>query len=313
MKLLLYGILLISLFSGGLNTITKINQYAKQAAADYKRADYLSAITTYNYLLYDLEVEDDQLQLNLAHAYYRSGQMEKAQQEYQLLADHPSSHLRAVVHLQLGNIASTQHKYKYALALYKQALIVEPSNETARYNYELLKKYLELHPEKAQDETAQNQPEDDDQSDSLAGPPPAADELQPQPKKNPDDQGTEEEETDTPAADENGTDKQPGGTSENQQAEKEREEKSGRNPGDELGQNPDSNFDPNQPQKRAGAESITENDTQAQTQSNLRKQPKLSPDKAKLLLDAMRNVELQYLQQLPKKATKKPDPSLPDW
>jgi len=40
---------------------------------------------------------------------------------------------------------------------------------------------------------------------------------------------------------------------------------------------------------------------------------KISPEKAKMILDAMRNSEIQYLQQMQKKPTKRRESNKPDW
>jgi Ca-activated chloride channel homolog len=39
----------------------------------------------------------------------------------------------------------------------------------------------------------------------------------------------------------------------------------------------------------------------------------LSEEKAKMILEAMKNSEIQYIQQNKRNATKKPDSNKPDW
>lgn len=319
MKAGLFAILLISFLSGGLRTISRINEYAQEAAHAYRRQDYIRAIAAYEYLLNDLEVNDDQLRLNLAHAYYKASLTEQAQEAYRLLADHPTSHLRAVVHLQLGNIAARQQKYKQALSLYRQALIAEPASETARYNYELLKKYLELHPEKAEQAPPEELPPPAPQ-DSLQVPPPTNEHLEPQPGKKEDAQGSETQETDKQEPADTPTDQQqPEGGSQpqdsagNESGDNSREEASGTAPGDTKGQSLEDAALSGQSPLRSSSENATNQDQRAQTQRNRLQEMNMSPEKAKLLLDAMRNAELQYIQQLPKKSARKPDPSKPDW
>lgn len=307
--------LLVSLFSGGISIITRINQHAGEAAVAYQRKDYIEAIASYKYLLDDLEVEDDQLSLNLAHSYYQAGLLPQAMEAYQYLADHPSTHLRALAHLQLGNIHTKQKNYKRALALYRQALVAEPENDAARYNYELLKKYLLLNPEAANEEEqpAAAEQEKRPEPDELQTPPPASEDLEPQPKKNPDEQGEQEEEIETPEPDQGGQQQMPGGGKDQQQGTKEREEAAGEAPGQEQGQLLNSPFDKNGQQHRGSSEAVSEEDQQAQTRRARLRQANMSPEKARLLLDAMRNAELQYIQQLPKKSTRQPEPGKPDW
>ncbi|MBF9252587.1 tetratricopeptide repeat protein [Pontibacter sp. 172403-2] len=318
MKAGLFAVLLISFLSGGLRTISRINEYAQEAAQAYHQQNYTNAIAAYEYLLHDLEVNDDQLRLNLAHAYYEAGLMEQAKEAYRLLADHPTSHLRAVVHLQLGNIAARQQKYKQALSLYRQALIADPASETARYDYELLKKYLELHPEKAEQATEEKLPPKA-QEDSLQAPPPSDEQLEPQPGKKEDAQGNETAETDKQEPSDRSTDQQqpeggePEDSSGNDAGDKNREEAGGTAPGDTKGQSLEDAPLSGQSPLHGSSENASGQDQRAQTQRIRLQQMNMSPEKAKLLLDAMRNAELQYIQQLPKKSARKPDPGKPDW
>ena len=323
MKPLLIAFFLVSFLSGGFNTISRLNEYAKTAATAYYSQEYTEAIAAYEYLLHDLEVQDDQLQLNLAHAYYKAGLLPQARQEYSLLADHPSQHLKATAHLQLGNIATQQKKYKQALQLYKNALIAEPSNDAARYNYELIKKHLALHPEAPDATPKDNLPapaESLAEKDSLSSPPPAEENLEPQPKKNPDPNGESEEEVDQPQPASSGLQK-PQNTGEGNRnnaqdtrtGNQEREQSSGNAPGDTEGINRDGQTESEQWPRSSSAEDVSQEDQRAQTRRARLQQVNMSPEKARLLLDAMRSAELQYIQQLPKKSTKTPDRSKPNW
>ncbi|WP_162056246.1 aerotolerance protein [Pontibacter pamirensis] len=323
MKPVLFVFLLVSLLSGGFNTISRLNEYAKTAAEAYHQQEYIEAIAAYEYLLRDLEVKDDQLQLNLAHAYYKANLLPQAAAEYRLLADHPSRHLKAVAHLQLGNIATQQKKHRQALALYKNALIAEPLNDAARYNFELLKKYIALHPETPEENPEDNfsqLKESNTDQDSLASPPPAEEALEPQPKQNPDANGDTEEEIEQPQPDNTGQqqsqntgDGSQDKRKDEQAGDQEREQKSGSAPGDTEGLNPDGQDDLEQLPRNSSAEGVSAEDQRAQMRRARLQQVNMSPEKARLLLDAMRNAELQYIQQLPKKATKTPDGSRPNW
>ncbi|WP_161890947.1 tetratricopeptide repeat protein [Pontibacter russatus] len=320
MKPVFLLLFLVSIFNGGLNVLSRINEYADRAAAAYQQEDYAGAIAAYKYLVYDLEAHDDQLQLNLAHAYYRAGLWSEAQQEYRLLVSHPYPHLRSVAHLQLGNIATKQKKYRQALALYRAALVAQPGSDAARYNYELLKKYIDLHPETPEDnhEAKQDKQENAQEPDSLASPPPATDELEPQPKKKPDADGDTEEETEQPAPDADGQQQQNAGAEgrgkglNSLDGALEREQQSGSATGDTEGLNPEGQSGSALPQG-GSAEGISDSDERAQMRRARLQQMNMSPEKARLLLDAMRNAELQYIQQLPKKSTRTPDHSKPDW
>lgn len=321
MKALLAAILLISFLAGGLRTISLINENANLAAAAYKQGDYIEAIAAYEYLLQDLEVKDDQVRLNLAHAYFRIGEMQKARQQYTLLASHSTRYIKATSLLQLGAIAAREKKYKQALSFFRQTLIVEPGNESARYNYELVKKLLDKRPDLANaDEEEEDQFDDQQTQQEQPGPPqqnPQEEEQVEQPRKNPDSEGDQEAEVDKPERDENGQQEEQGGGQEQNadgsDKQAERQEISGREPGETQGMNPDSNFDPNRQERSRSKEPLTEAEQRAQTRNQRLQQHNINPEKARLMLEAMRSAEQQYIQQLPKKTTRKPDPSKPDW
>lgn len=309
MKALLLMIFLISFPSGGIKTISRLNQYTAEAAVAYQQQDYVKAITAYEYILNELDIQDDQLRLNLAHTYFRADLLEQAQEQYYLLAEHQSNNIRAVVSLQLGNIAARNKKYKQALRLYKKALIAEPSSEAARYNFELLKKYLHLHPEKAETE-----PEEEQQPEGTL-PPPAKE--APRPKQNPAAAGNNQAETDVQEAASEGEQQQQENMGSQTAGDKEKEQDSGNTRGDSEGLNmesaKDGDSDTEQSQQQGNSQNIAEGDIRASTRRERLRQANLSPEKARLLLDALRNSELQYMQQLPKKATKKPKKGLPNW
>ncbi|TPE43354.1 tetratricopeptide repeat protein [Pontibacter mangrovi] len=306
MKGSVIAIWLVSFFSGGISVVTRMNQHTEEAADAYARKDYAEAIASYRYLLNDLEVDDDHLRLNLAHAYYEAGLLQQATTAYQYLADNPVGHIRSLAHLQLGNISTHTQKYKRALALYKLALKADPANDLARYNYELLKKYLQLHPKEALgEEEAEN-----GQEDSQQAPPPPDEQVEPQPKQNPDAQGNQEAETETQAEADNG---ESGAAGEMKPSEREQQQSGGREAGSEQGLQLDSPFDSNEKELRQEPEAISEEDQMAQTRRARLRQANMSPEKAKLLLDAMRNAELQYIQQLPKKPSHTPKPNTPNW
>lgn len=321
MKAIVAALLFLGFLSGGLRSISLMNEHADLAAAAYKRGDYIEAVASYEYLLEDLEVRDDQVRLNLGHAYFRLGELQKAQQQYTLLASHATHHIKAVSLLQLGAIAAQNKKYKQALTYFRQVLMVEPENEGARYNYELIKKLLEERPELAKAEkenegipadqqAAQNQPKPQD---------PEEKEQVEQPRKNPDSEGDQEAEVDEPEQDDQGQQEQQGGAGQEEQQgrengkQAEKSEVSGQEPGDTQGMNPESNFDPKQPERSRSADPLSDAEQRAQTRNIRLQQHNINPEKARLMLEAMRSAEQQYIQQLPKKATRKPDPSKPDW
>jgi hypothetical protein len=328
MKSVVAVILFLGFLAGGIGSISRMNEYAHIAAVAYARGEYIESVAAYEYLLEDLKVQDDQVRLNLGHAYFKLGEMQKARQQYTLLAEHSTRHIRAVALLQLGTISAQSNKYKQALSFFRQALVVEPGNEAARYNYELIKKLLAQRPDLAdKDEENATRPPASEQEEQLERDgqnqlPPDDDEESLQPKKKPDNSGDQEDEVDTEEEEENeeGKQQKPGdqqnqqdGGTGNKPENKERLETSGREPGDTQGMNPENNFDKNRPERSRSSEPLPEAEQRAQTRNSRLQQMNINPEKARLMLEAMRSAEQQYIQQLPKKATRKPDPSKPNW
>ena len=74
-----------------------------------------------------------------------------------------------------------------------------------------------------------------------------------------------------------------------------------------------------QEQKNEGQESDDKEEQQDKKESDLNEIKKnleeinISPERARMLLEAMKNNEIQYIQQMQRKPTQKPDSGKPDW
>lgn len=66
------------------------------------------------------------------------------------------------------------------------------------------------------------------------------------------------------------------------------------------------------PQQAENTEEQQEDADQAQIHQNLQEM-NISPEKAQMILDAMKNDEIQYIQQMEREPTRRPDASKPDW
>ncbi len=73
------------------------------------------------------------------------------------------------------------------------------------------------------------------------------------------------------------------------------------------------NQNPQQADKQNQAQKDKTNQKGQELNNDQFKMDKISRQKAQMILDAMRNTEEQYLQQLKRKSTKKPDSDKPDW
>jgi tetratricopeptide (TPR) repeat protein len=120
--------------------IGRNNVARKQAERAYKRADFKQAATGFAYLTKKTTQTDATVWLNLGHAYFSQRQYKAARLAYEQYVSAASGPTVAVAQLQLGVIACADRDSAQALDLFRKALLTDPENEPARYNFELLKK-----------------------------------------------------------------------------------------------------------------------------------------------------------------------------
>ena len=265
------------------------------------------------------QIPDPRLLLNLAHAQVRAGQLAPAQVSYGRLLTGSSAQLGSVARQQLAVLAAQRGEIAQALNLLRQALLLDPTNSGARFNYELLSDYLARRPKAPK-----------------IGPPPEAKSPKPAPDKNGPDKNQPAEKA--------GTDRQgqvntpqpappPPNTpperrpDPNGQADKRKAGgapgagtpqplNSGQAPGNQRGLDASSASPAPAPagrSSRPGSDAATPADLNLQTQRERLEAMNLSPAQARQLLETLRAQEQQYLQQLTRPAQQKPDPSKPTW
>ena len=276
-------ILLIVLFSAVLAvdpaTVKKINAAKSAAEEAFKAGDYAGAAKHYKYLVDSLGVREDEVMLNLANASYLSKDTANAFTYYQSVTQSPKDLIRSKAHQQLGIMANRQGRAEEALNYFKQAIKAEPTNDDARYNYELLKKKLE---EKKKQEEEQQQKNKDQQK---------------QDQENQDQQNQEQQEQDQQQKDQKNEDQK---NQEQQQQEKEQQEQ-------------EQQEQEQQQQEQEQQEQEGEREEMPNLDREKLEEMKISEEKARMILEAMRNQEKQYLQQQKRKPTQSRDRNKPDW
>jgi len=267
-----------------------------------------------------LGVKDESLMINLAHTQFLNNNVEKARKSYNMLIKSQNPETQSIALTQLGLIYFLQGNPEKSLYNFKKALIQNNFNEVARYNYELTKKYLAANPtpplpqKKDPGQNPQERSRTDNKSSSSSASPTktgntgTTNDLQNSgnnPSKNispgnePGNQGN--------AGDVNrGTQQPNSGTKNKIKAGEAGNNTKGLAP--EAGTNQNANID-----KKAGTDNISGADEELQTLKARLRKTNLTPEKAKMLLEAMRQAELQYLQQVPQKPTRKTKKTFPDW
>lgn len=286
MKLWLAITVLLFLFDPG--TIGKVNALKSEAKEAFKSGDFKTAIAKYRYLIDSLGVREDEVTMNLAHAYFQLQDTLQAANTYQPMSASTDAHIKSLANQQLGVLANRQGKYEEALQYFKQALKASPANEDARFNYEMVKKKLE--DKKKQEQ--QNQ--DKDKKDQKDNKDQKKDQKDQQDKK--DEQNKDQKKQDQKNQDQKDKEKQEQKDQEQQKKEQQEKEK----------------------KEKQKAEQEKENQKKDQKEippsvSEKLKDMQMSEEKAKMILEAMKNQEMQYLQQNKRKAQKPKDKGKPDW
>lgn len=271
-------------------TIGRINSLKREAREAYASGDYKTAISKYRYLVDSLNSREDEVMLNLANAYFNANDTTQAIAGYQSVVGSEKPDVRSKAQQQLGIMNHRAGRLEEALNNFKQAIKADPNNRDARYNYEMLKKKLDEEKKKQQqdqqnrDKQNKENQKDDNQKDQK--------QKQDQ-KKNEEQQKKEQEQKDQQQKDQ-------------QQKEKEEKEQQQKDQ-----------------QKKEDAEQKDQRDAEEKQQKNEKQPPpdwskklqemKISEEKARMILEAMKNQEKQYLQQNQRKATKPRDKGKPDW
>lgn len=86
--------------------------------------------------------------LNLANSLFEENNIAASRKKYAQLVSLKEPLLASTTYSQLGIIFCNEKDTVRALSLFKEALILKPDNEIARFNYELLKR--QYHPQKAE-------------------------------------------------------------------------------------------------------------------------------------------------------------------
>ena len=275
---------------------------------------------------------DPRLVLNLAHAQVRANQPEAAQATYGRLLTSTPARLGSIARQQLAVLAAQRGELAQALSLLRQALLLDPANAGARFDYEAVGDYLTRRPNSPQISAppkapVSGQPKAPNEKDAAAKNKPAqkagtdhkgeVNDTKPAP---PSPNAPQNNRTDVAGRPDNQRPAENPGNAAN----------GGRVPGNGPAQPMTSGATPGTQRgldrtsatdgpatggrsNRPGTEAATAANLSLQTQRERLQTMNLSPTQARQLLETLQAQEQQYLQQLTRPATQKPDPSKPTW
>ncbi|MFY0686464.1 MAG: hypothetical protein JXQ90_04825 [Cyclobacteriaceae bacterium] len=279
-KLLL---LLTMLVTSNPKDIARINSYKKEAEKSFIAGEYEAAISRYKYLMDSMNVEEDEIILNLAHSYYQLNDTANARSYYSQASMSPNNELKSVAYQQLGVMSKSPQTLQQAKHYLKASLKANPNNIDARYDYEVVQKLIK--------EQEQQQQENQDQ-------------------ENKDDQNKEEEQQNEDQEQQDQQDQGDQSEEEQQQEQQEQEQQQQDQEGEE--QEGEEEQQQEEQQEQSEEQSEEQKDQEMSTKEKL-EEMNISEEKAQMILEAMRNAEVQYLQQQKRKATERPKSGKPDW
>ena len=287
MKFVLVFLLVISPITD-LNEVARINEHKKAGNEAFQNGKFEIAVHHYQFLIDSLEVREEAVMLNLANALFNLKDTTNARNLYNSVVNEGiSKKSKSVAHQQLGLMDYGGKKYKEALGQFKNAIKNDPTNEEARYNYELLKKLIE---EQEENQEQKEDQESEDQEQENKDQENQDQENQDQQKQ--DQENQDQEKQDQENQEEQDQEKQDQEENQEQQQEDKEGEEQKPEEGEESEENPE-NIDP------TTAEKLEEMN--------------ISEEKAEMILEALKNNEVQYIQQNKRKAKKRKKDGKPDW
>jgi len=146
----------------------------------YEEGHYDEARVYYEHVLKNRK-KDDRAQFGLGVTAYQQKDMETAARALNNAMNSDDKSLASKAMYNLGNMFRDQQKMEESLALYRKAIELDPTDEDAKVNYELLKQVLQQQEQQQQDKQNQEQNQEQDQ------------EKQDQQKQNQDSEGQDEQ------------------------------------------------------------------------------------------------------------------------
>ena len=129
----------------------------------YEEGHYDEARVYYEHVLKNRK-KDDGAQFGLGVTAYQQKDMETAARALNNAMNSDDKSLASKAMYNLGNMFRDQQKMEESLALYRKAIELDPTDEDAKVNYELLKQVLQQQ-EQQQQQNKQNQEQDQEKQD----------------------------------------------------------------------------------------------------------------------------------------------------
>jgi tetratricopeptide (TPR) repeat protein len=140
--------------------VSRLNKAIETAEKSYSEAQYEQAVTDHMVLINEFDYKSAELSFNLGLSHHYSEKVDEALTWYDQATQNANKQLASFAFNQSGVITGNKKEYEAALSKFKSALIQDPTNEQARYNYEMLSRWLKKDEDRKNQD--QNKPEPSD-------------------------------------------------------------------------------------------------------------------------------------------------------
>lgn len=123
--------------------VSRLNLAIDTAADSYAEAKYEESVKNHLALVEEFQYSSDELDFDLGLSYHHSEKPDEAAGYYDKTSVTPNKLLASFAYNQGGVIIGDKQEYEAALNKFQSALIQDPLNEVARYNYEMLARWLQ--------------------------------------------------------------------------------------------------------------------------------------------------------------------------
>ncbi|MBN3584669.1 hypothetical protein JYB64_19925 [Algoriphagus aestuarii] len=137
--------------------VTRLNSAIEQAEESYAKAEYEQSIEQHVGLIENFQYSTAELDFDLGLSYHYAEKPDEASASYDKASTSSNKMISSFAFNQSGVLLGTKQEYEAALNKFQSALIKDPTNEVARYNYEMLARWLQRDEERKNQD--QNKPE----------------------------------------------------------------------------------------------------------------------------------------------------------
>jgi tetratricopeptide (TPR) repeat protein len=138
--------------------VSRLNAAIDKASETYAKADYPESVKDHLVLFEEFQQNSTELDFNLGLSHHYADRQEEAVSFYDKASTSQDKILSSFAYNQGGVLIGTKKEYEAALLKFQSALIKDPQNEVARYNYEMLARWMQRDKERKENDKDKPEP-----------------------------------------------------------------------------------------------------------------------------------------------------------